>query len=114
MTFSPDGPEHHEDRWQVYLVECADGTFYCGVTNDVQRRIEQHNGLRRGGAKYTRIRRPVRLLATLKCVDKQTAFRTEYAVKKLPRVRKLAFFTDRNNIEAEYGHHCCKTTETLT
>ena len=50
-------------RWCVYLLLCADGTLYCGVTTDVRRRLDEHNGLRAGGAKYTRGRRPVRLAA---------------------------------------------------
>ena len=46
------------ETWQVYLVECADHTLYCGVTKDTERRVAQHNGEKRGGARYTRSRRP--------------------------------------------------------
>ena len=42
------------ETWQVYLVECADHTLYCGVTKDTERRVAQHNGEKRGGARYTR------------------------------------------------------------
>ena len=45
--------------WYVYLVECGDGSLYCGVTTNPERRVDAHNGLRPGGAKYTRSRRPV-------------------------------------------------------
>lgn len=77
--------------WLVYLLECADGTFYCGVTTDMERRLSQHNGLTRGGARYTAGRRPVRLLASRACPGKSAALRFEQAVKNHPRARKLHF-----------------------
>lgn len=76
--------------WHVYLVECADGTLYCGVTTDPARRLAQHNGELAGGARYTRARRPVRLLAAVPCAGRPEAQRLEAAVKALPRGRKLA------------------------
>jgi Predicted endonuclease containing a URI domain len=81
----PDGL----DSWKVYLLECVDGTYYCGVAKDVDRRLAQHNGQRPGGAKYTRPRRPVKLLAFRICADKKSAYRLEYAVKSAPRGKKL-------------------------
>lgn len=77
--------------WFVYLLECADGTFYCGVTTDMERRLGQHNGLISGGARYTMGRRPVRLLASRTCPDKSAALRLELAVKSRPREHKLQF-----------------------
>ena len=77
--------------WLVYLLECADGTLYCGVTNNMDRRISQHNGQIPGGARYTRGRRPVRLLANRACGDKSAALRLEKAVKSRPRTHKLQF-----------------------
>lgn len=76
--------------WYVYILECADGTYYCGVTTDMDRRLAQHNGLLPGGAKYTRSRRPVRVIAFTQCPDKSAACSLEYAVKAAPRRRKLA------------------------
>ncbi|MDR3175701.1 MAG: GIY-YIG nuclease family protein [Desulfovibrio sp.] len=76
-------------RWYVYLLECADGTWYCGITTDIARRLKQHDGLLPGGAKYTRTRRPVRLLASRECKDRSEACRLEYAVKAAPREKKL-------------------------
>ena len=49
-------------QWHVYLVRCADGTLYTGVAIDVAARVAQHNGTLAGGARYTRARRPVKLL----------------------------------------------------
>lgn len=80
--------------WHVYLLECADGTYYCGITTDLERRLAQHNGLRAGGARYTRTRRPVILRASLTCPDRSGACRVEHFVQSLPRRKKLAFFTD--------------------
>ena len=77
--------------WLVYLLECADGTLYCGVTNNMDRRLNQHNGQIPGGARYTRGRRPVLLLANRTCGDKSEALRLEKAVKSRPKTHKLQF-----------------------
>ena len=77
------------DVWKVYLLECADSTYYCGVAKHLERRLAQHNGLQAGGAKYTRSRRPVTLLAFRACRDKKSAYSLEYAVKAAPRAEKL-------------------------
>jgi len=79
-----------EPCWHVYLVECADSTYYCGVTNNIGRRLKQHNGQLAGGAKYTRARRPVRLLVAVACPDKSTACSLEYAIKAVPREQKTS------------------------
>jgi putative endonuclease len=82
-------PSDDNLRWHVYLLECVDGTYYCGVATDMTRRLEQHNGILPGGAKYTRSRRPVKLLAFRACKDKGDAYSLEYAVKAAPRKKKL-------------------------
>lgn len=74
--------------WWVYLVRCADGTLYCGATNDVARRIAAHNA--GAGARYTRGRGPVRLLAQMKFSTKSEAMRAEARIKRLPRQEKIA------------------------
>jgi putative endonuclease len=51
-------------RWFIYMVRCADGTLYTGIATDPRRRVAEHNGLGRSGARYTRGRRPVRLVYT--------------------------------------------------
>ncbi len=77
--------------WFVYLLECADGSLYCGVATDLERRIAEHNGEAPGGAKYTRGRRPVRLAASATCPDRASACRLERLVKRHPRSRKTSF-----------------------
>ncbi len=75
------------ESWFVYILECSDGTLYTGITNDVTRRLQQHNDGK--GARYTRIRRPVKLLYCETCTSRSQALIREYAVKSLPREKKL-------------------------
>ena len=76
--------------WRVYLLECADGTLYCGVTTDLTRRLAEHNGQAPGGARYTRARRPVRLAASAAFPDRSSACSAEARIKRLPRAAKKA------------------------
>lgn len=64
-----------------YIVECADGTFYTGWTVDPEKRVKAHNAGR--GAKYTRTRRPVRLVYVEPQPDKKTAMKREIQIKRL-------------------------------
>lgn len=73
--------------WSVYLVECADGTLYCGATNDLARRLAAHSAGK--GARYTRGRAPVRLAWSEACSTRGEALRRELAVKGLSRAQKL-------------------------
>ena len=77
----------------VYLMECADGTLYCGYTTDPKRREQQHNAGR--GAKYTAARRPVRLVYTEVYKTKQEAMHREWEIKQLARTEKLKLMTKR-------------------
>ena len=70
----------------VYILKCADGTFYTGWTTDVEKRVETHNS--GNGAKYTRARRPVELVYVEEYDDKIEAQRRERAIKKLTRAKK--------------------------
>ncbi len=67
--------------WRVYLLMCRDGSLYCGVAKDVAARVATHNAGR--GAKYTRSRLPVILVAVSPDLTKQGAFQLEYRVKQL-------------------------------
>jgi putative endonuclease len=77
-----------QSRWFVYLARCSDGTIYIGVARDVSARIAAHDAGR--GARYTRGRGPLRVLATRRCERKGDALRLEMALKRLPREDKLA------------------------
>lgn len=82
--------------WFVYIVRCSDRTLYTGVATDVDARIEQHNAGR--GAKYTRGRRPVKLVYCEHADDRSAAQRREIAIKRLRLVdkRKLIVQTVQN------------------
>jgi putative endonuclease len=75
-----------------YIVECSDGTFYTGWSTDPERREHQHNAGR--GARYTRDRRPVRLVYVEEQADKPSALRRELRIKRLPREKKLKLIED--------------------
>lgn len=77
-------------RCFCYILECSDGTYYTGWTTDPERRVKQHNkGL---GARYTKTRRPVRLVYLEEQADKITALKRERAIKALPRIKKMELF----------------------
>ena len=72
--------------WYVYLARCADGTLYCGIAADVAVRIAAHDAGK--GAKYTRGRGPLTVIAKRRCASKGDALRVELAVKALSREEK--------------------------
>ena len=73
--------------WFVYLLRCGDGSLYCGMTDDVLRRLEAHRSGK--GAKYTRGRGPLELVYTEECESYSAALKREAAIKKLKRPEKL-------------------------
>lgn len=73
--------------YTVYILRCADGTLYTGITNDLAKRLRTHNAGR--GAKYTRSRLPVELIYAEESPDKPSALRRELAIKSLTREEKL-------------------------
>lgn len=72
-----------DGAWWVYLLECADGSLYAGITTDLVRRLKQHNGHRTGGARCTRARRPVRLVYAERQPGRGAASRREAAIKRM-------------------------------
>ena len=76
-----------EKTWKVYMLRCADGSLYTGITTDVERRTAVHNSGK--GAKYTRSRRPVEVAYTEECADKSAALKRELEIKALTREEKL-------------------------
>lgn len=73
--------------WYVYILECADGTLYTGITTDVNKRLETHN--KGKGAKYTRVRLPVKLRVYFESEDRSSASKEEWRIKQLTREQKL-------------------------
>ena len=83
-------------RWFCYLLACADGSLYTGITTSLERRLATHNA--GSASKYTRARRPVSLAWAEPCRDRSEASRREAAVKALPRAAKLALTRGRRAI----------------
>lgn len=79
-------------QWYVYILECQDGSFYTGVTNDIDARMEAHAIGK--GSKYVYKKGFGRLLRVKPCKDKSSAFKSEYEIKQLPRNNKLSWFDD--------------------
>ncbi len=74
----------------LYVLRCADGTLYTGITLDIEKRLNEHNTSNKLGARYTRSRRPVKLVYQKEAGDESTAKREEYRFKQLSRTAKMA------------------------
>ncbi|NND81141.1 MAG: GIY-YIG nuclease family protein [Gammaproteobacteria bacterium] len=79
-----------EQQWSIYILRCADQSFYTGIALDPQRRLDEHNHDNQKAAKYTRARRPVSLVYCEPAADRSSASKREYVIKKLSRSAKLA------------------------
>ncbi len=77
-----------EEKWVVYLVRCSDNSLYCGVSNDFERRLEEHNSGK--GAKYTKSRKPVELVGISPEIAKSDALKLEYRIKRTVAGKKIA------------------------
>ena len=75
-------------RWWVYLLQCSDQTLYAGITTDLSRRLQEHNGESGVGARYTRSRRPVRLVWSEPSDSRSAASKREAAIRRLSRSQK--------------------------
>lgn len=73
----------------LYVLSCADGTLYTGITTNLDRRIKEHNSSTTRGAKYTRSRRPVTLVYSEECETKSAALKREFEVKQMTHPEKL-------------------------
>jgi putative endonuclease len=85
----PTAVPNDERPWFLYLIECRDGSYYAGITNDVQARYRAHVDGK--GARYTRSHPPLRLLGARPYPDRAAASRAEWTIKQLPKGKKLAF-----------------------
>lgn len=85
--------------WYVYMLCCADGTLYTGMTDDVDRRFAAHAEGK--GAKYTRGRGPLKLVYTEELSDRSAALKREYAIKQMKRAEKLALIDGTAEIRSK-------------
>lgn len=74
--------------YSLYIVECADGTFYTGIATDVRRRVLEHNRAKGKGARYTSARRPVVLVFETRFATRSDALKEEARIKQLTRRQK--------------------------
>jgi len=74
--------------WKVYIIECSDLTYYTGISNDVEKRIDTHN--KKKGAKYTKTRTPVKLVYQQSFETKSLAAKEEWRIKQLTRNQKIS------------------------
>jgi len=80
--------------YYVYVVQCSDDTLYTGIATDINRRVDEHNNSPKG-AKYTRVRRPVKLVYSEEFPDRSLASKREYTIKKkMTRDEKLLLIKD--------------------
>jgi putative endonuclease len=83
-----------EHNWKTYLLKCADASLYCGVTNDLEKRLASHN--QGTASKYTRSRIPVTLAAVRHQLSKSEAYKLEYIIKKTRADKKIKTLLDWN------------------
>jgi len=77
----------------VYIIQCNDQTLYTGITTDLDRRIKEHNSSKLG-AKYTKVRRPVKLVYSKDFINRSEASKEESRIKKLSRLEKINLLTN--------------------
>ncbi len=78
--------------YYLYILKCADGTLYTGITTDIERRLKEHNSSNLG-AKYTAARRPVELVYQAEFINRSEASKQESVIKSLSRDQKLKLIT---------------------
>ena len=78
--------------WFLYLLECANGSYYAGITTDVAARFAAHQSGK--GARYTRANPPLRIVGQVAYADRSAALKAEWQLKRLPREAKPGFFKD--------------------
>jgi putative endonuclease len=98
-------PEEHSDEgqhrkmqdWVLYIIQCKDASLYTGITTDIDKRIKRHNEGR--ATKYTRIRKPVKLVYTELCDTECKARQREIEVKKFPRKKKFELINNQEGFD---------------
>ena len=98
-----------DEGWYMYVVECCDRSLYTGITNNLERRLYHHN-FTSSGAKYTRSRRPVRLVYWTEHADRSSALKAESKFKKKTRGQKMEviFWGAPSSTVAQYDAITCR------
>ena len=77
-----------QKKWLIYILECVDSSLYCGITNNLEKRLKQHKGEIKGGAKYTRSHWPCKLVYEEKSASRSEASQREVIIKKMSKDEK--------------------------
>ena len=89
----------NQNNWLIYILKCKDGSLYCGITNNLAKRLKQHKGETKGGAKYTRSHWPCKLVYKEKSASRSEALQRESVIKKMSKDEKQALINSaRENI----------------
>jgi len=80
----------NQSNWLIYILECVDGSLYCGITNNLEKRLKQHKGEIKGGARYTRSHWPCKLVYKEKSASRSEASQREAIIKKMSKDKKQA------------------------
>lgn len=88
-----------ETGWCLYLLECAGGVYYAGITNRLSARFAAHQAGK--GARFTRSHPPIRIIGSRPYANRTEASKAEYAIKKLPRARKVAFLAGESALRSQ-------------
>lgn len=85
--------------WYVYILTCSGKTLYTGITTDLKRRVNEHNDSKLG-AKYTRTRRPVKLVYSCRVKNKSSAAKLEWHIKKMTRQEKMELIKEKSTLSS--------------
>ena len=89
----------NQNNWLIYILKCKDSSLYCGITNNLAKRLKQHKGEVKGGAKYTRSHWPCKLVYKEKSSSRSEALQRELVIKKMSKDEKQALINSaRENI----------------
>lgn len=88
MPSKTEPSETQISQWSVYVLRCADNSLYTGVALDVNKRLDEHNGIIKNGAKYTHARRPVKLVYQEPANSRSDACKREYVIRNLKKSQK--------------------------
>ena len=78
----------NQNNWLIYILKCKDDSLYCGITNNLAKRLKQHKGEVKGGAKYTRSHWPCKLVYKEKSASRSEALQRESVIKKMSKDEK--------------------------
>ena len=87
-----------ENSWYFYVLLCSDNSLYAGITTNLKRRLNEHNTNSKG-AKYTKTRRPVKLVYHMEFPDRSSASRVEYGFKSLNRKMKMEIINENSKLK---------------